>query len=270
MTADEVMALIEASEKRFYCYILWRQDGTPFYVGAGQGKRILDHRIRDTRRGSKSTLIKRAIGAEPVYSVFRFFDTWEEAAAVECELIALFGRADLGTGLLANGTDGGDGIVGIKWELTEARKAGIRRAAEKERSTQTRAKMSESAKRRGSDPFIEGARRWREENMDELIKERQTRWDDPGYRERHVEAMADPALRTLMSKRMLDRLADPEKRAKLNAAITAAKGRPVSINGVTYPTLGAAGAALGLTGGGVRHRIKTGVPGYKWADKPHR
>lgn len=141
MTADEVMALIGASEKKFYCYILWRPDGTPFYVGAGQDKRILDHRDRDTIRSSKSSLIDRALGTEPIYSVFGFFDTWEEAAAAECELIALFGRTDIGTGTLANRTDGGDGIVGIKWELTEARKAGIRRAAEKERSPESRAKM---------------------------------------------------------------------------------------------------------------------------------
>ena len=52
--------------------------------------------------------------------------TWEEACEKERELIALYGRKDLGLGPLVNRTDGGDGLCGVSV------------------SYQTRLKMSES------------------------------------------------------------------------------------------------------------------------------
>ena len=102
MTAEEVLALIKASEKRFYCYILSRPDGRPFYVGSGKGKRVFAHEFDARRgyRGHKQSLIRRILkdGEGIDYSITEFFEMREDASAEECRLIALYGRADIGTG----------------------------------------------------------------------------------------------------------------------------------------------------------------------------
>ncbi len=260
MTAAEVMALIRASEKRFYCYVLRRPDGRPFYIGAGSGKRVLEHErdARTTRRGYKRSLIRRILkdGEKVNYWIAGLFDTWEEACEEERQLIALYGRADTGKGPLTNRTDGGEGIVGIVWVFTDARKAGAKRAAEKNRgrplteehkarlsevgrgrpqsaqhvvrrmagrkgkplSPEQVAKMSEAGKRRNDlASFIEGGRRWREANMDKLIEERRSRWRDPA------------------------------KRQRITKANIKARGRPIVINDVWHPTITAAASVLGVT-----------------------
>ena len=83
--------------KSFYTYLWLREDGTPYYVGKGMGERAL-------RKGSPP--IERII----------FQDWSSEAEALEAErfLIACYGRKDIGTGILRNMTDGGDGTAGRK------------------------------------------------------------------------------------------------------------------------------------------------------------
>lgn len=53
MTAAEVMALISATEKPYYCYVLREPNGIPFYVGVGKKLRLFDHE-RDARNPVKS------------------------------------------------------------------------------------------------------------------------------------------------------------------------------------------------------------------------
>ena len=234
------MALIRASDKRFYCYELRRPDGSPFYVGIGQDRRILVHRRRDNLRNSKISLIQRVlgVGVQADYSIVGFFDTQEDAYAEEQRLIASYGRIDLGTGTLANGTDGGHGIVGIKWEFTPARADGAKRAAEKNRARDTPTPAQKTAAKHRGPPtaFIEGARKWREANMDKLIEERQTRWKDP------------------------------LKRQTITKANIETHGRPVVVNGTRYPSVSAAALSLGVSRPTITYRIAVRVPGYFDAD----
>jgi hypothetical protein len=86
----------------YYTYAYLREDGTPYYIGKGSGKRIYKRTktdIKPPRDKSRIIFLKQNL-------------TEEEAFKHEKYMIAVFGRKDLGTGILYNRTDGGDGSSG--------------------------------------------------------------------------------------------------------------------------------------------------------------
>lgn len=222
------------------------------------------HETRDTLKHSKISLIRRVLGEDvPAdYSIAGFYGVRAFALAEERMLIAHYGRSDIGTGPLVNRTDGGDGISGVIWsqETLDRRSASL---TGRKLSAAHVAAMSEAGKKQDVTPFIEGARRWREGNMDKIVEERRTRWDKPGVRERHIEAMADPDAHTAMSDAMYARLADPAKRKALAAAVRAARAQPVLIETVLYPSIRAAAKALGVHYTTIHDRLRRKVPGYE-------
>ena len=90
-------------------YYLRSKDGisgkkdTPYYVGKGKGKRITTKRARITVPKDPAYRIKIAEGL-----------TEEQAHKIERVHVKLWGRIDLGTGILHNLTDGGEGTSGYK------------------------------------------------------------------------------------------------------------------------------------------------------------
>lgn len=91
------MMLAEIREDRkYYVYSFLREDGTPYYIGKGSGFRAYCKRRYRPSDKSRITIIKEDL-------------TEKEAFDLECELISKYGREDLGTGILKNKTDGGDG-----------------------------------------------------------------------------------------------------------------------------------------------------------------
>jgi hypothetical protein len=86
---------------RFYTYAYLREDRTPYYIGKGQGKRINSKRknIKTPKDKSRIIFLKQNL-------------TEDEAFKHEIYMIAMFGRKDLGTGILHNKTDGGEGSSG--------------------------------------------------------------------------------------------------------------------------------------------------------------
>lgn len=82
----------------YYTYAYLREDSTPYYIGKGKGKRAWSkyHRVHLPSDRTRIQIIKDGLSNE-------------EALALEIELIAKYGRKDLGTGILHNQTDGGDG-----------------------------------------------------------------------------------------------------------------------------------------------------------------
>lgn len=95
----------------FYVYLLFKADGTPYYVGKGMGRRC--HRTVTDSGGARSNPFKarvfRKVGRLIVEKIAEFEDE-SEAFLCERDLIAKLGRYPYGP--LTNLTEGGEGFTG--------------------------------------------------------------------------------------------------------------------------------------------------------------
>jgi group I intron endonuclease len=112
----------------YYTYAYLREDRTPYYIGKGKGDRIYSTSRRNNPPKDKSRIIYLKQNL-----------TEEEAFRHEIYMIAVFGRKDLGTGILYNMTDGGEGSSGMVHSEEAKRKF-------RNPSEQTRRKISEAQK----------------------------------------------------------------------------------------------------------------------------
>jgi hypothetical protein len=123
---------------RFYTYAYLREDKTPYYIGKGTGKRIYstNRSIKPPKDKSRIIYLKQNL-------------TEEEAFRHEIYMIAVFGRKDLGTGILQNLTNGGEGMSGCipseetKRKLSEESKGEKNNFYGKTHSEETKRKQSE-------------------------------------------------------------------------------------------------------------------------------
>ena len=93
----------------YYTYAFLREDRTPYYIGKGRGRRIYrkNRTINAPTDKSRIIFLKKNL-------------TEAEAFKHEVYMIFVLGRKDLGTGILRNRTNGGEGCSGAVH--TEARK----------------------------------------------------------------------------------------------------------------------------------------------------
>ena len=86
----------------YYTYAYLREDKTPYYIGKGTGNRIYSTNriIKPPKDKSRIIYLKQNL-------------TETEAFRHEIYMISVFGRKDLGTGILYNMTNGGEGISGL-------------------------------------------------------------------------------------------------------------------------------------------------------------
>lgn len=118
----------------YYVYAYLRSDGTPYYIGKGKKSRAFNSHGSISVPKDKSRIVFLETNLSEV-----------GALALERRMIRWYGRKDLGTGILRNMTDGGEGISGLivseetRRKLSDAQKG-------KKHSEETRRKMSKSQK----------------------------------------------------------------------------------------------------------------------------
>jgi hypothetical protein len=132
-----------------YVYAHIRQDTlSVFYIGISTSKKDKNF-TRSFSKKSRNKYWKNIVNKTNYTVIILHKDlSIEEAKEKEVELIAMYGRKDLGTGKLVNMTDGGDicnAFLGkVHSEETRIKMSESRKGSK--RSIETKLKMSESAK----------------------------------------------------------------------------------------------------------------------------
>ena len=119
----------------YYTYAYLREDGTPYYIGRGkEGRAYATHKIPKPPR-ERIMFLKQEL-------------TYGESIDHEKYMIFVLGRKDLGTGILRNLTDGGEGVENLAPEtrkrISEKRMGQVNRSGP--HTLESRLKMSRSHK----------------------------------------------------------------------------------------------------------------------------
>lgn len=221
-------------------YYLRSKDGisgkkdTPYYVGKGKGKRITTKRARITVPKDPAYRIKIAEGL-----------TEEQAHKIERVHVKLWGRIDLGTGILHNLTDGGEGTSGYK-HTEEQRKIRAQINSDIWSRPNVRAKHRKSVRKAFNQPEYREKRKYldnlpeRKIKHTEACKAAQNRPDvkdkkskslkatasTPEYKEKRKKVNDLPTTKANRSKAMRDVASRPGHLDKRLASFIATNSKP--------------------------------------------
>ena len=119
------------TDRIYYTYAYLREDGTPYYIGRGkEGRAYATHKIPRPPK-ERILFLKQEL-------------TYSESVDHEKYMIFVLGRKDLGTGILRNLTDGGEGVENLapqtRRRISEKRKGQVNRSGP--HTSEAREKMS--------------------------------------------------------------------------------------------------------------------------------
>lgn len=241
----------------FYVYVYRdprpTKNNQPVYVGKGKGDRDLSHWSKGSRNKPFQNLISLLKKSGMVAPCERVFETEDEqeAFAKERELIALYGRRDLGTGTLFNLTDGGEGLSNAirtdEWKknisLANSSPENVRKSSKRQREKWANpdfrkkhtaairvaiARPEVAAKREAAKALFNKTDAFR----DTVRKATTKMWQDPAYAEKVVAAQKEvqgtPEARANKSSASKETWAKPEVRTKRQQGIKAARSSKAS------------------------------------------
>ena len=221
-----------------YVYVLFRADGTPFYVGKGRATRWGDHE-RDARLGLHPRLHRLNIIREMFRAGFKDIPkvkiaeglTHQESLSREIAIIAAIGRYP--DGPLVNQTPGGDGY---RDQPAEERAKTVARNQARIWTPEMRAKAAATQQGKKHSPearakmsATRNAQRWSEERRAKVAAETSARLRGKPKSPEHVAKMAkakrgkplppiSEAHKAAISRANLGKVYSPETRAKISAA----------------------------------------------------
>lgn len=100
-------------EPIYFVYVIEFLDGTPLYIGKGKDSRPLAHYHPKASSYIANKLRKEGHEKTQVRKLHEGLDS-DQAYALERSYITKYGRKDIGTGILYNRSDGGEGSRGHK------------------------------------------------------------------------------------------------------------------------------------------------------------
>jgi hypothetical protein len=240
--------IVNLKETKFcvYRYLDPRPDKNfcPIYVGKGNSKRARAHLgTRCHNPTLKSIVAKiRKTKLNPIVEIIGRFRDENDASRCEIDLIAQYGRRDLGTGTLCNLTDGGEGTSGLLGAAERGRQImyrlhadpiwhakSIERLHRAHNSLEFKTVLTKRARqsmiKNHADPAFTATRLERLSRLNA----------DPAFKMKSAERMrrlnADPAFRAESAKRGRAQLLllhkDPIEQAKKRARLAAARNDPV-------------------------------------------
>lgn len=179
----------------YYTYAFLREDGTPYYIGKGKGDRAYSKRRKGVKRPqeeSRILILKRDL-------------LEEEAFRHEKYMISVFGRKDLGTGILLNRSGGGEGNSGYRHTEETKVRIGAANAGKKLKPRTKLHRQRLSASLRGKRSWL-GLRH----NPESKQKISATRIDqglakgenNPMYKKNHTEESKNKISQTRKEKRV--------------------------------------------------------------------